>query len=95
MFTYLTNRINYVKQTKKSATVNTEQAPLQVAVVRTEEEELTDLHVLRTTVINDNTIGEIETKLRLTSDYRHKMLQDKTVDLRTAFPYFFFRGELV
>lgn len=50
---------------------------------------------LKSVVVNEQSIGFIKTKLAETTEYRLKMLQNKDVDLRVEFPYFYTNPELV
>lgn len=50
---------------------------------------------LKGVVVNEQSIGFIKTKLAETTEYRLKMLQNKEIDLRTEFPYFYTNPELV
>lgn len=50
---------------------------------------------MKNMVANNGTIDEIKEKLKLTREYRRKMLADKTIDRLESFPYFFVSIDLI
>lgn len=55
-------------------------------------QEVTDL---RSLVVNETNLNDFTEKLKITFDYRHKMLENKETDLLQEFPYFFTHAKLV
>lgn len=54
-----------------------------------------NVQILKNTVVNDSNMDLIKSKLQSTSQYRLKMLEDKSIDLLENFPYFFANPMLV
>lgn len=54
-----------------------------------------NVEILKITVVNDNNIALIKSKLEATVQFRRKMLQYKSIDLLENFPYFFVEPKLV
>lgn len=53
------------------------------------------VEMLKSTVVNESNMDLIKSNLKLTSQYRLKMLHDKSIDLLESFPYFFVDPKLV
>lgn len=60
-----------------------------------EESARNDVEFLKSVIVNDRNLESIKAKLISTSEYRSKMLEDKEIDLRIEFPYFFISPNLV
>lgn len=92
-------RIRYLKNLKRQS------APADIggfSDLQIEESEekasscLDDLEFLKVAVVTKENMDIIKTKLRLTSEYRRKLIQgNHTIDLLEMFPYFFHNSELV
>lgn len=54
-----------------------------------------DVDFLKSLRVDENNMGTIKEKLKLTSSYRKKMLSDLSIDLLECFPYFFTCPNLV
>lgn len=54
----------------------------------TEEDAIADFNDLKSTVVNDDNIQQIQDKLVLTRDYRLQILLNMDTDLLENFPYF-------
>lgn len=61
----------------------------------TEEDAIADFNDLKSTVVNDDNIQQIQDKLVLTRDYRLQILLNMDTDLLENFPYFFINPGLV
>lgn len=54
-----------------------------------------ELEVLKSTIVNNDNMAEIQNKLKLTYSYRMNLLQELEINLREYFPYFFVSADLV
>lgn len=54
-----------------------------------------DVDFLKSTKVDDENMGIIKEKLKLTSSYRKKMVNDPSIDFLEYFPYFFTFPNLV
>lgn len=68
---------------------------IDIAPTMTADQIEAEMLHLKTLVVTDGRLQEIKRKLLITAEHRAGMLEDKTIDLRTVFPYFFSHGELV
>lgn len=59
------------------------------------ERQKQDIEVLKATIVNESNLPEIQTKLKSTLAYRQKLLENRELDLKEFFPYFFTDPELV
>lgn len=62
---------------------------------RTDDDCAADLEILKTLIVNEENMPQIEEKLFLTMEYRLKLLEIMEVDLLETFPYFFTDPKLV
>lgn len=61
----------------------------------TEVEAQRDVGVLKSTVVNDKNMHDIKQLLKVTKDYRWKLVNDVNLSFIDVFPYFFVCPELV
>lgn len=88
----LYNRIRYLKKRAQEL-----QGPADVALPQVESSQHSMDHLLwlKTVVVSDDNVSEIQSKLELTRKQRDEMVSKATVELLQEFPFFFTNPELV
>lgn len=54
-----------------------------------------DIETLKATIVNDSNLPEIQRKLKSSLSWRSKLLENRELDLKEYFPYFFTNPSLV
>lgn len=95
---WLYDKIKYLRRQSNlsKASVETDESEPDNEIQENYEKNCQEnLDILKTTIVNDSNMALIKSKLEATSQYRLKLLQDKSIDLLETFPYFFVDPKLV
>lgn len=95
---WLYDKIKYLRRLSSHSKPSTETEDSESDIDNQDNHEKlckNDIEILKTTIVNDDNMKLIKSKLEATSQYRLKMLQDKSIDLLETFPYFFVDPNLV
>lgn len=92
------NRVKYLQKQKRSANKDInenleEQQDLSNSMVMRDGKE--DFEFLKSVIIDQTDVEILKQKLGSTRSFRANMLQDKNIDLRENFPFFFSHPNLV
>lgn len=90
IYTYVKNKIYNLTRSEPNSPAH-EPAPIDINNNFDVEEEA----MLARKIKLPEGIEELKCKLRLTSQYRKRLLENVKTDLEASFPYFFSHGELV
>lgn len=93
----LKNKRYTEKQRNRSIDNNCTVANIEcnIDMISETEKQINDVEFLKATIVSDETMSVIESKLRSTATYRQKMMETPELDLLETFPYFFTEPKLV
>lgn len=95
---YLDNKLKYIRRKEPQSNTNESDSDEECGsgeMGNNIDKQISDLAKLRSIVVNSQNMEAIKSILISTSQYRTNLLNDKQIDLKKEFPFFFVSTELV